>query len=120
MVFCKVFNIDFAHLVSWPLWKSLRIQWETNHPEFLLSCSLYSSGRQSVGKKNKIDPGSLQVVESAEKEVNMEMRVTDGEAGAIVSDAGRVQRPQPVTGVQKEHHRQNRGKGSETGKGSAL
>lgn len=71
-------------------------------------------------KKNKIDPGSLQVVESAEKEVNMEMRVTDGEAGAIVSDAGRVQRPQPVTGVQKEHHRQNRGKGSETGKGSAL
>lgn len=109
MVFCEVFNTDFAHLVSWPLWKSLRIQWETDHPEFLLACSLYSIGRQSVEKKpkkNKIDPGSLQVVESTEKEVNMEMRVTDGEAGAIVSDAGRVHMPLPFTGVQKERHRQ--------------
>lgn len=50
MLFHKVFNIDFAHLVSWPLWESLRIQWETRHPECLLACSLYSSGRQSVEK----------------------------------------------------------------------
>lgn len=57
-------------------------------------------------KKSKIDLGPLQVVESAEKEVNMEMRVTDGEAGAVVSDAGRVHMPLPFTGVQKEHHRQ--------------
>lgn len=88
--------------MSWPLWKSLRIQWETDHPVFLLSCSLYSSGRQSVEEKSKIDPGSLQVVESAEKkEVNMEMRVTDGEAGAVVSDAGREHMPLPFTGVRE-------------------
>lgn len=31
----------------------------------------------------------------------MEMRVTDGEAGAVVSDAGREHMPLPFTGVRE-------------------
>lgn len=105
-----------------------RVPVETRQPECLLSCSLYSRRRQTVNKsvaKRKDRSGSLQIMESAEKEINIVMSVMSlgrgREMDGVFSDIGRMQLNLLFTEMRRSiSGGENKCKCSEAGKGSAV